>query len=49
MAFDRDLARADPDWVRGFLAEHGDALAPLSRREAAKHLGPGGDGSVTGQ
>jgi 3-methyladenine DNA glycosylase AlkD len=34
----RDLAHRDPDWVRGYLAEHGDALSPLSRREAAKHL-----------
>ena len=45
----RDLARPDPAWVRGFLAEHGDAMSPLSRREAAKHLGPGDDGPVTGQ
>jgi 3-methyladenine DNA glycosylase AlkD len=34
----RDLAHRDPDWVRGYLAEHGEALSPLSRREAAKHL-----------
>ncbi|MFN8167276.1 MAG: DNA alkylation repair protein [Candidatus Nanopelagicales bacterium] len=34
----RDLAHRDPDWVRSFLAERGDALSPLSRREAAKHL-----------
>jgi 3-methyladenine DNA glycosylase AlkD len=33
----RDLAKTDPDWVRHFLAEH--ELSPLSRREAAKHLG----------
>jgi 3-methyladenine DNA glycosylase AlkD len=32
----RDLAKSDPAWVRGFLAEH--ELSPLSRREAAKHL-----------
>jgi 3-methyladenine DNA glycosylase AlkD len=32
----RDLAKSDPGWVRGFLAEH--ELSPLSRREAAKHL-----------
>jgi 3-methyladenine DNA glycosylase AlkD len=32
----RDLAKSDPDWVRGFLAGH--ELSPLSRREAAKHL-----------
>jgi len=34
----RDLAHRDPDWVRGFLAEHGSALSPLSVREASKHL-----------
>ncbi|MGY1751153.1 DNA alkylation repair protein [Modestobacter sp. SYSU DS0511] len=34
----RDLAKTDPAWVRQFLAEHGDELSPLSRREAAKHL-----------
>jgi 3-methyladenine DNA glycosylase AlkD len=35
----RDYARTDPDWVRGFLAEHSARLSPLSRREARKHLG----------
>lgn len=34
----RDLAHHDPEWVRGFLAEHGDRLSPLSVREASKHL-----------
>ncbi|AGF71964.1 hypothetical protein A605_04780 [Corynebacterium halotolerans YIM 70093 = DSM 44683] len=34
----RDFARHDPEWVRGFLAEHGAELSALSRREAAKHL-----------
>jgi 3-methyladenine DNA glycosylase AlkD len=34
----RDHARVAPDWVRAFLARHADALSPLSRREAAKHL-----------
>lgn len=34
----RDFARHDPEWVRRFLAEHGERLAALSRREAAKHL-----------
>jgi 3-methyladenine DNA glycosylase AlkD len=33
----RDLTKTDPDWVRHFLATH--ELSPLSRREAAKHLG----------
>ncbi len=34
----RQYARTDPDWVRAFLAARGDALSPLTRREAAKHL-----------
>jgi len=34
----RDLAHRDPEWVRAYLASHGDALSGLSRREAAKHL-----------
>ncbi len=33
----RDLARTDPQWVRGFLAAH-PQLARLSVREASKHL-----------
>jgi 3-methyladenine DNA glycosylase AlkD len=33
----RELARHDPDWVRGFVETH--QLSPLSRREALKHLG----------
>jgi 3-methyladenine DNA glycosylase AlkD len=37
----RDLAHHDPDWVRSYLADAGDRLAPLSRREAGKHLGVG--------
>lgn len=32
----RDAARADPDWVRAFVASH--ELSPLSTREAMKHL-----------
>jgi 3-methyladenine DNA glycosylase AlkD len=36
----RDLAHHDPEWVRAFLDSRGDRLSPLSRREAAKHLGP---------
>lgn len=35
----RDYAKTDPDWVRDFLTRHHDRLSPLSRREAAKHLG----------
>ena len=34
----REYARTQPDEVRRFLAEHGDRLSGLSRREAAKHL-----------
>ncbi len=34
----RDFARADPDWVRAYVAAH-PSLSPLSRREALKHLG----------
>jgi len=32
----REVARWDPDWVRGYVADH--ELSPLSRREALKHL-----------
>jgi 3-methyladenine DNA glycosylase AlkD len=35
----RQYARTDPDWVRGYVAEHEAALSPLSKREALKHLG----------
>ena len=34
----RQHARVDPDWVQTFVAEH-PGLAPLSRREAMRHLG----------
>lgn len=34
----RQYARTDADAVRAFLAEHGEALSGLSRREASKHL-----------
>lgn len=34
----RDYARTDPDWVRRYLAEYGDRMSGLSKREAAKHL-----------
>ena len=34
----RQHARTDPDVVRRFLADHGDELSGLSRREASKHL-----------
>ena len=35
----RQHAHTDPAWVTEFLTTHPD-LSPLSRREAAKHLGP---------
>ena len=34
----RQYARTDPQWVRTFIAQHGDRLSGLSRREALKHL-----------
>lgn len=35
----REYAKVEPAAVRTFLADNGDRLSPLSRREAAKHLG----------
>ena len=35
----RQYARVAPDAVRRFVREHADAISPLSRREALKHLG----------
>lgn len=34
----RDYARADPEWVRAWVAGHEGRLSVLSRREAMKHL-----------
>ncbi|NYH90653.1 DNA alkylation repair protein [Actinopolymorpha rutila] len=34
----REYARTDPTWVLAYVAEQEDRLAPLSRREALKHL-----------
>ena len=34
----RDAARAHPDEVRAFVEAHRDQMAPLSVREAMKHL-----------
>ena len=34
----RQFARTDPVWVAAAVAEWGDRLSPLSRREALKHL-----------
>lgn len=34
----RQHARTDPAWVRRYVAERGDRLSGLSRREALKHL-----------
>ena len=35
----REHAKTDPAWVRACLRARWDELSPLSRREAAKHLG----------
>jgi len=35
----RDLSKHDAAAARGFLAEHGEALKPFARKEAARHLG----------
>ena len=34
----RDLSKHDPARTRAFLAEHGPAMKPFARREAARHL-----------
>jgi len=34
----RDYADTDPGWVRGFAEAHGEALSPLSRREALRKI-----------
>ncbi|MFV1466044.1 MULTISPECIES: DNA alkylation repair protein [unclassified Phaeobacter] len=34
----RDLSKHDADRTRAFLAEHGAAMKPFARKEAAKHL-----------
>ena len=41
----RDYARTDPHWVRAFVASRRHRLAPLSVREALKHVGADGAGS----
>ena len=33
----RDLAHRDPDWVRDYLAEHGDTLSPLQQAFTDNH------------
>jgi 3-methyladenine DNA glycosylase AlkD len=38
----REYAKTNPAWVRGFVAEHGAQLSPLSRKEALRRLNPGG-------
>lgn len=35
----REYAKTDPAWVRACVERHRDAMAPLSVREATKHLG----------
>ncbi len=34
----RHFARTDPDWVRAYVERHRSRLAPLSMREATRHL-----------
>ena len=34
----RDLSKHDPDRTRAFLAQHGEAMKPFSRKEATRHL-----------
>ncbi len=34
----RDYAKTNPEWVQAFLLTHKDQLAPLSIKEASKHL-----------
>ncbi|MDN4646127.1 DNA alkylation repair protein [Arthrobacter sp. PsM3] len=34
----RDYSATDPGWVRDFTARYGEALSPLSRREALRNL-----------
>lgn len=34
----RDYSKTNPEWVRDFIARYRERLAPLSVREAAKHL-----------
>lgn len=34
----REFGKTDPEWVRTFVAGHGDRLSPLSRREALRNL-----------
>ena len=36
----REYAYHDPEWVRAFVRDHAAAMAPLTRREALKHLAP---------
>ena len=33
----RDLSKRDADRTRAFLADHGEAMKPFARREAARH------------
>ncbi|MQA77266.1 MAG: DNA alkylation repair protein [Streptosporangiales bacterium] len=35
----REYAKTDPAWARAYVERHRDAMAPLSVREATKHLG----------
>jgi 3-methyladenine DNA glycosylase AlkD len=34
----REFGKTDPEWVKAFVAEHGEGLSPLSSREALRNL-----------
>ncbi len=34
----RNYSKTNPEWVRDFLARHGERMSPLSVREAGKYL-----------
>lgn len=34
----RELSKSDPGWVKAFVIDNSDALSPLSKREALKHI-----------
>jgi 3-methyladenine DNA glycosylase AlkD len=36
----REYAKTDPGWVEAFVARHGQAISPLSRREALRRIAP---------
>ena len=36
----RDYSKINPEWVRGFILQYQDRLAPMSMKEASKYLEP---------